>query len=484
MKYNNIIIGAGPAGLQLAYYFQLYHIDYIILEKNNVVGSFYDKFPHNNKLLFPNYPKYDSYSLLSNYPFHNHSKLYPSRDEYFHYLQSFYTHHSLNIMFNQNVTNISFQESLFLYEIKTNDNVFYCDKLIIATGLSIHNIPLCKKYISSNNNIKHYNDFPKNYFIDQNNIIQFQNKSVLLVGYNNSSFELASILKSYTSHILITGNKKDFSINSFFDSDINHQFLDVYNDYIHGYGISFDNKILTDKNVIIESNNKYYIIGDNENQVMFCDSYVYFDYIIFCTNNLFDFSIFDKTLNITTNKNYPVLNFNYESVNNNKLFFIGKLMYGFNFKKNNSLFIKGFRYLIQLFFKKNYMLNFDKTLKYNNHIDLATQIYNRINTHNELFVMYNYIVDIFYFDNETDNVFYYKNISKFDFGLNIIDWNDMNYLCILKIDYDKLLYPVIEIYKKNDYGIFIFYDKIIINQTQFTQFDKIIRSIKFCINKY
>ena len=51
MFYKNIIIGAGPAGLQCAYFFKKYDIEYIILEKSDVVGNFFNNYPHSGGLI-------------------------------------------------------------------------------------------------------------------------------------------------------------------------------------------------------------------------------------------------------------------------------------------------------------------------------------------------------------------------------------------------------------------------------------------------
>ena len=51
MEYDNIIVGAGPAGLQLAYYFEKNNINYLILEKNQSCGEFFNKYPVSNKLI-------------------------------------------------------------------------------------------------------------------------------------------------------------------------------------------------------------------------------------------------------------------------------------------------------------------------------------------------------------------------------------------------------------------------------------------------
>ncbi len=40
-EHKYCVIGAGPAGLQLAYYLEQWKLDYIVLERNLVAGEFY-----------------------------------------------------------------------------------------------------------------------------------------------------------------------------------------------------------------------------------------------------------------------------------------------------------------------------------------------------------------------------------------------------------------------------------------------------------
>ena len=51
MIYDNIILGAGPSSLQLAYYFQKNNINYIVIEKESTCASFFYKYPHTNNLI-------------------------------------------------------------------------------------------------------------------------------------------------------------------------------------------------------------------------------------------------------------------------------------------------------------------------------------------------------------------------------------------------------------------------------------------------
>ena len=52
--YDHIIVGAGPAGIQLAYYFEKRHMSYIILEQSEVAGSFFTQYPRHRQLISVN----------------------------------------------------------------------------------------------------------------------------------------------------------------------------------------------------------------------------------------------------------------------------------------------------------------------------------------------------------------------------------------------------------------------------------------------
>ena len=82
------------------------------------------------------------------------------------YLDDFYKN-NLNIKFNQNILNIQKQNQTFI--IKTDNNTFKCDKLILASGYSKFN------KINGLPNIINYSDLSLNKD-------KFKNKRVLIVG--------------------------------------------------------------------------------------------------------------------------------------------------------------------------------------------------------------------------------------------------------------------------------------------------------------
>ena len=145
--FDYLIIGAGPAGLQLGYFLDRENRDYLILDAAENVGSFYSHFPRHGQLLTVNKiytgydedPKrrlrYDWNSLLSDSEemvFRNFSQDFlPKREDFHRYLQAFAGHFDLNIQFNSRVEKISKPDN---FEIFTESGTqFHCNKLIIAT---------------------------------------------------------------------------------------------------------------------------------------------------------------------------------------------------------------------------------------------------------------------------------------------------------------------------------------------------------------
>ena len=51
MNYEYIIVGAGPAGVQAAYYFEKAGRDYMIIEKGDKPCYFFEKFPRHRTLI-------------------------------------------------------------------------------------------------------------------------------------------------------------------------------------------------------------------------------------------------------------------------------------------------------------------------------------------------------------------------------------------------------------------------------------------------
>lgn len=471
--YENIIIGAGPAGLQAAYYFQKYEIDYIVLEKSDKCGSFFEAFPHSGKLISINKRhtgsknkdfnlRHDWNSLLNdkNLNFNKFSdEYYPSSGNMVEYLNSYYENNNLNIEFNSTVVKVEkinengeqlklnyritieangdnmtesneteateTAEGVRLNEIESVERVplsvrglactaklYECDRLFIAIGMSAHVIPENYSALHASGDIKHYGQYPKNYFID--NLSNYTNKRVLLVGGGNSSYELANMLNNTASSILIMSKtKKKWAMASHYSGDIRSVYLPYIDTFLLKSLNALDELQSQWRPVCVEKteNNKYITIvktHDDKGIMHYpVDENNIFDEVILCTGWKFNKSIFTFPIEMMRSDKYPALGLNYGSINNKNLFFIGAAMHGFDYGKSSGGFIHGFRYLIkscihQLFglstknsFKKFDIIN-KNGFNYLEYTRFINFIIERINTASSLYQMFGVLSDKFY----------------------------------------------------------------------------------------
>ena len=548
-EYDNIIIGAGPAGIQLGYFFQKHNIKYLIIEKSDICASFFNKYPHSKQLISLNKPftgkdhpdfnlRHDWNSLLNDesFLFKNYSEeLYPNSNALCTYLNDFANNNKLNIKYSTTVSQINKLTKNKNYEVvingDDNNNIkYHCANLIMATGLSMPILPNIEFKHSDNtetgtNKIKHYGDYPSGYFKDKSILDTYKAKKVLIIGGGNASYELANILQSYCSNIIIMGSKKDLSIVSHYTGDIRTiylPFLDTF--YLKSMnGIDTLNKNL--KLTIIQNKDKNDInyekytmlVRDNNSQAnnIYNDTkdLEYYDEIIYCTGWKFNKSLFNFELSTTVNNKFPQIDYNYQSVDNINLYFIGSLMHSHDFKKSSGGFIHGFRYLIKLFTQVNFNIpftihkfKFDGTL--NCYTNLADNMFNRINFGSSIYQMYGILKDIYYFNKETNEIIYYESITNniFEYVTNnkVEKYNTLELVYGDKI-YDirelgnfnqynpVFLHPEIVIYEQssmnaNKNGILSYdkIDKIIFEENLIADFksvsfyDKIKRSLKYC----
>ncbi len=454
-KYDNIIIGAGPAGLQLGYFFQKANINYIIIERGKKSATFFSKYPHTGTLISINKKytgsdnkdfnlRHDWNSLLNEEDllFTKYSdEYYPSNKDLVLYLNDFAVKNNLNIVYNSNVIKVNKNEENYELEVVENEEQlkYSCNKLIIATGLS--------KVIKPNGEYKvktpilHYGEYPKNYFKKKENLEKFINKTLLIIGNGNCGYELANHLNKYCSKISILGrNNKFWAITSHYTGDIRGvylKFLDTF--YLKSLNsISWEkvHKILLEQN---NENDKYsiYRICSEECTVLhpiIRDIDDKFDHVILCTGWKFDNSIFNFDVSTKFNDKYPAISYNFESINNDNLYFIGSLMHSLDFKKSSGGFIHGFRYLIQHFFNLNYTEIYDIN-KFSNVNLLVDHILYKINNSSALYQMYGVLSDIFFLDND-NNYLYFNNVPKNFVKTSILKIPNKIYF-ILTLEYGK-----------------------------------------------
>lgn len=229
MHVENLIVGAGPAGLQLGYLFHSNHQPYLILEQGETCGSFFSANPHCQGLVSfhkrhtlsqdpEENRRWDWNSLLTTgyeFPFTPYSdRIYPKGEEMHNYLVDFAEHFSLAVQTNCQVTEISPKEDHSGYVVHSRDGQsFTCRTLVIATGFAKPYIPdlagieLAQGYEAASFDTKVYKD--KNvliitdgaYGFDLAEKIQGQASVCHLARTENSTTETAStscLLNAYT----------------------------------------------------------------------------------------------------------------------------------------------------------------------------------------------------------------------------------------------------------------------------------------------
>jgi thioredoxin reductase len=347
-SFEYLIIGAGPAGLQLGYFLEKAGRNYLILEAGNTAGTFFKRFPRHRTLISSNkvYTGYDDKernlrwdwnSLLCDKDellFAKYSKEYfPPADEMVRYLTDFAEAYKLNIRYQTRAVRIGKKADFEV--VDQNGKAYSGKRLIIAAGFTkpylppVPGIELAELYTEVS--------------VDPDDFI---NQKVLILGKGNSGFETAENLIPTAAVIhLASPNPVSMAWKTHFVGHlraVNNNFLDTYQ-------LKSQNAVLdaSVENIERGGDGKYVVSlrythanGEKEDLI--------YDRVIACTGFRFDPSIFDETCRpeLTINDRFPNQTSSWESTNVKGLYFAGTLTQARDFKKSTSGFIHGYRYNI------------------------------------------------------------------------------------------------------------------------------------------
>jgi thioredoxin reductase len=343
MEY--LIIGAGPAGLQLGYYLAQTGRDYLIVESGNSPGTFFQTFPRHRTLISSNkvYTGWDDpelnlrmdwNSLLSEDPgmrFTRYSPRYfPRAEELVKYLADFATASSLRIQYDTSIVHITRNGC---FRATDSHGVTYgADRLIVATGVSKPYIPP----IPGVETAEVYNTVSVN-------PREFVNQRVLIIGKGNSAFETAENLIETAAVIHLAGPS---SVRMAWRSHYVGHVRAVNNNFLDTYQLKSQNALLDGNVERIERRQGSYVVTVSFARANEIKKDLYYDRVILCTGFRFDASIFDDECrpSLVLRDRFPAQTAEWESTNVPDLYFAGTLMQVRDFKKSTSGFIHGFRY--------------------------------------------------------------------------------------------------------------------------------------------
>ncbi|XP_069346252.1 FAD-dependent oxidoreductase domain-containing protein 2 isoform X2 [Eulemur rufifrons] len=205
------VLGAGPAGLQMAYFLQRAGRDYAVFERAPGPGSFFTRYPRHRKLISINKRftgkanaefnlRHDWNSLLSHDPqllFRHYSRAYfPDAHDMVRYLGDFAGRLGLHVLYNTTITYVTLDKDgqawnghYFILTDQTGQ-AYQCSVLLVATGLSVPNQV----------------NFPGSEYVEGYESVSvdpedFVGQNVLILGRGNSAFETAENILGVTNFI-------------------------------------------------------------------------------------------------------------------------------------------------------------------------------------------------------------------------------------------------------------------------------------------
>jgi thioredoxin reductase len=341
-----LIIGAGPAGLQLAALLEAGDAhDYLVLEAADAPGAFFRRYPRHRTLISLNKPhtgsddpefnlRMDWNSLLSDDPsllFTRYSERYfPPADLMPEYLADFAAKTGARIRYDTRVDRVARDGDDFV--VSSGDERWRARRVIVATGVSrtyrpdIPGIELTEGYDTMSTD-------PRD-FLDQR---------VLILGKGNSAFETADNLIETTSVLHVAGPS---SIHLAWRTHFVGHLRAVNNNFLDTYQLKAGNAVLDGTVRSIERDGDQLRVRFAFSRADEVVKELHYDRVLLCTGFAFDASIFDEDCRpaLTVNDRFPAQTPAWESVDVPGLYFAGTLTQVRDFKRSTSAFIHGFRY--------------------------------------------------------------------------------------------------------------------------------------------
>ncbi|HEY4027056.1 MAG TPA: NAD(P)-binding domain-containing protein [Candidatus Dormibacteraeota bacterium] len=349
-----VILGAGAAGLQLAYFLGRSGHSYVVLEGDAEVGAFWRRYPRSRELISFNRVssiyedpevrmRWDWNSLLTDgneHLFREYSRrLYPTADEMIRYLRDFATRYSIDIRYGTVVTGVSREGDGFV--LRAEDGAAYRGRrLVVATGVRRPHVP----DIPGIELAEGYETVP----LDPE---AFRDQRVLVIGKGNSAFEVVNAMIDTVALVhAASPHPVRMAWRTRHPGNVRANYVRI----LDTYQLKLLNGVLDchiqdirrqDGDLAVRV---AYVHADGEEETL------HYDRVIRCTGFRFDDGIFDDScrpdIDPVTGR-LPAQTSCWESVNVPDLFFAGTLMQVRDFRRASTPFVDGFRYNIRTLFR-------------------------------------------------------------------------------------------------------------------------------------
>lgn len=202
---DTIVIGAGQAGLAAGYFLKKEGLDFCILEKHKVGGSW--QVYYDNLTLFT--PA--QYSQLPGLSFPGDPNHYPSRAEMASYLEAYAKHHALPVETGITVSNVRKEDEIFV--VATSNGEYRARSVIVAAGpFNEPHTPSIPGMDTFTGKILHTHEYK--------NPQPFKGKRVVVVGAGASAVQIAVGLAEVGDVTLAQRGKPRFWPRTLFGKDI------------------------------------------------------------------------------------------------------------------------------------------------------------------------------------------------------------------------------------------------------------------------
>lgn len=332
-RTDYLVIGAGPAGLQLGYFLERAGRDYLILESGITPGTFFRTYPRHRQLISINKLhtgwedpelnlRMDWNSLLSDrerllFPRYT-ERYFPDADVMVRYLTDYAEALGLNIRYGTTAVKVNRTDRFRVVDQYGEE--YEAPLLVVATGPA-------KPYLPTIPGI----ELAELYSTVTIDPTDFTDQRVLIVGKGDSAFETAENLIETAALIHIAGPGairmawQSRFVGHLWDGVLDGQVVRIDRDpdgYLVTVRIGRTGELITD---------------------------IRYDRVIVCTGFRFDSSIFrgESRPRLVVDDRYPEQTSAWESVNVPDLYFAGTLMQGRDLDRYTSGFINGFRYCIR-----------------------------------------------------------------------------------------------------------------------------------------